>query len=527
MKKFLYILSCFMVIVFAGVFLAGCNLNGKSAYDIAVEHGFKGTEAEWLESLKGEDGQDASDTAYDIAIKNGFEGTEQEWLESLKGDPGDDGYNGKDGDDGEDGADLTVESLFLKAVEFGLYTNDAEGYSKFLSDYFSTSVEIDTEDVANKCLNHAVSIYCRDKSNSLSAGAGVFYNIDKTNNEAYIITNYHVVSCYDKTEKVYYVSDEIRVYLYGQESIWSSGTYVDYGENAIEAEYIGGSANYDLAVLKVTGESFEKIKNSSAKEVSFANSDNLKLGQTAVAIGNPGGDGTSVSSGIISTDSEEIVISIAGSSRQLRVLRMDTPVNPGNSGGGLFNGDCKLIGIVNAKKSDHIDANDDLVTYDNIAYALPANYVKNVVENIIYFYNLKYQEGAEDNSVGVHKYLIGLSVVIENPRNEYNAVTNTHYLSEDTKVTAVNEDSTALNIGFMVGDIIKSVKVTSIDELETTFEIKRRHHLLDNMLSLRLGDRVVYTVIRTDSETGETSEVNLAEFTVTLDGFAVYKNADA
>ncbi|MBQ9793106.1 MAG: serine protease [Clostridia bacterium] len=527
MKKFLYILSCFMVIVFAGVFLAGCNLNGKSAYDIAVEHGFKGTEAEWLASLKGEDGQDASESAYDIAVKNGFEGTEEEWLASLKGEPGDDGYNGQDGDDGEDGSDLTVNDLFLKAVEFGLYTNDAEGYSKFLSDYFSTSVDVDIEDVANKCLNQAVSIYCRDNAGALSAGAGVFYSIDKTNNEAYIITNYHVVSCYDKTEKVYYVSNEIRVYLYGQESIWSSGTYVDYGSNAIVAEYIGGSANYDLAVLKVTGEDFEKIRNSSAKEVIFANTDNLKLGQTAVAIGNPGGDGTAVSSGVISTDSEEIVLSIAGSSRQLRVLRMDTPVNPGNSGGGLFNGNCELIGIVNAKKSDYIDTDDDLVTYDNIAYALPANYVKNVVENVIYFYNLKYQEDAEDNSVGVHKYLIGLTITIENPRNEYIEATNTHYLSEDTVVVEVTEGGTAQNIGFMAGDKIKSVKVTSIDETETTYEIKRRHHLIDGMLSLRLGDRVVYTVIRTDAETGEESEVNLVEFTVTLGGYAEYKNADA
>ncbi|MBQ3214317.1 MAG: serine protease [Clostridia bacterium] len=524
MKKFLYVLSCFMVILFAGVFLAGCNLNGKSAYDIAVEHGFKGTELEWLESLKGDKGEDATESAYDIAVKNGFEGTEEEWLESLKGE---DGYNGQDGDDGEDGADLTVDDLFLKAVEFGLYTNDADGYAKFLSDYFSNSVEVDVEDVANKCLNHVVSIYSRDNAKSLSAGAGVFYSIDKTNNEAYIITNYHVVSCYDKTEKVYYASNEITVYLYGQESIWSSGTYVDYGENAIEAEYIGGSANYDLAVLKVSGESFDKIKNSSAKEVSFANTDNLKLGQTAVAIGNPNGSGVAVSSGVVSTDSEEILITIAGSSRQLRVLRIDTPVNPGNSGGGLFDGEGNLIGIVNAKKADHIDANGDLVTYDNIGYALPANNVKSVVENIIYFYKSKYQEGAEDNTVGVHKYIIGITISIENARNEYIEATNTHILSEDTVVVEVTEDSTAFYTGFMAGDKIKSMRVVSLNEEETIYNINRRHQLIDSSLNLRLGDRVFYTVERVDGETGLETEIELLEFTVSLDGFAVYKNADA
>ena len=56
--------------------------DGKSAYQIAVEHGFKGTEEEWLESLK-VNGDDAK-SAYQIAVDHGFGGTEEEWLESLK-----------------------------------------------------------------------------------------------------------------------------------------------------------------------------------------------------------------------------------------------------------------------------------------------------------------------------------------------------------------------------------------------------------------------------------------------------------
>lgn len=75
---------------------------GKSAYEIAVENGFEGTEQEWLESLKGKDGRDGEKgedgkSAYEIAVENGFEGTEQEWLESLKGQDGKDGADGKDG----------------------------------------------------------------------------------------------------------------------------------------------------------------------------------------------------------------------------------------------------------------------------------------------------------------------------------------------------------------------------------------------------------------------------------------------
>ena len=79
---------------------------GKSAYDIAKDNGFSGTEAEWLESLQGDPGADSTvpgpdgpdgKSAYDVAKDNGFPGSEAEWLESLKGDPGADGDDGADG----------------------------------------------------------------------------------------------------------------------------------------------------------------------------------------------------------------------------------------------------------------------------------------------------------------------------------------------------------------------------------------------------------------------------------------------
>ena len=85
--------------------------DGKSAFEVAVEHGFTGTETEWLESLKGSDGKDGIDatpgtdgkSAYEVAIANGFFGTEAEWLESLKGKDGVDGKDGEQGPPGNDG----------------------------------------------------------------------------------------------------------------------------------------------------------------------------------------------------------------------------------------------------------------------------------------------------------------------------------------------------------------------------------------------------------------------------------------
>ena len=87
--------------------------NGLSAYEIAVKNGFAGTEEQWLESLKGQDGQpgqNGSDgvgingqnglSAYEIAVNHGFSGSEEEWLESLKGQNGLDGLDGLYGKDG-------------------------------------------------------------------------------------------------------------------------------------------------------------------------------------------------------------------------------------------------------------------------------------------------------------------------------------------------------------------------------------------------------------------------------------------
>ncbi len=133
--------------------------DGKSAYQIAIENGFVGTETEWLESLKGIDGKDGingkdgadgepgkdgidgqngadgqdgvngSDgkSAYEIAVANGFTGTEAEWLESLKGIDGKDGADGLPGKDGEPGTNGTDgKSAYIIAVEHGFTGTETE-----------------------------------------------------------------------------------------------------------------------------------------------------------------------------------------------------------------------------------------------------------------------------------------------------------------------------------------------------------------------------------------------------------------
>ncbi len=175
------------------------------------------------------------------------------------------------------------------------------------------------------------------KTEEKAYGSGVIYNLDKDLGSAYIITNYHVV--YMKgSDTANDVSDEIYVYLYGQE----------YPEYAISAEFIGGSMNYDIAVLKVTNS--DVLRKSKAAAAEFADSNETSILDTAIAIGNPEALGISATVGAVNVDSEYITMTSLDETGyiSLRVLRIDTAVNGGNSGGGLYNAAGKIIGIVNA-----------------------------------------------------------------------------------------------------------------------------------------------------------------------------------
>ena len=105
----------------------GISITGPSAYDIAVTNGFQGTVQDFLDSLKGEDGDDGLPgvdgshglSAYELAVELGFEGDEATWILSLKGDKGDKGETGNDGEKGDAYKELT----------YSLYTHNHTGFS--------------------------------------------------------------------------------------------------------------------------------------------------------------------------------------------------------------------------------------------------------------------------------------------------------------------------------------------------------------------------------------------------------------
>ncbi len=341
-----------------------------------------------------------------------------------------------------------------------------------------------------KGLRSAVSIYCTfektsggssywnpnpSTSTDYTTGSGVIYKIYE-DGSAFIVTNHHVV--YDSSSNTDNgISNKIYIYLYGLEN----------EAFAIPATYVGGSANYDLAVLRVDNDETlkEAYESGAAAAVSVGNSDKIYPGQTTIAIGNPSTDelgGISVTSGIVSVDSEYITMtsSTGLSEVQFRVIRTDAPVNPGNSGGGMYNDSGELIGIVNAKI-----ASSDI---ENIGYALPSNVVRAIADNII---DYCYSKDCES----VMRGLLGITIKVSDYDTHYDI--NTGLLIRQEEITVYSVSAGGLGEAILqAGDIVKSIIID-----DNTIEVTRQHHLIDAMLDVRVGDTVSLLIVRVGVET--------------------------
>ena len=171
------------------------------------------------------------------------------------------------GEDGKDAKPITINDLYESWKE-SLSEGEDDSFNTFLKNYitiedssnlYNVSKSITSVVTINTVFNYKQSSFFGNVSETqkMSAGSGVIIDMseeDKNNGSCYIITNYHVV--YDSTSvDKNGISEDIRVYLYGMDGVTP---------NIIKAEYVGGSMNYDIAVLKVTGS--EILKNSIATQ---------------------------------------------------------------------------------------------------------------------------------------------------------------------------------------------------------------------------------------------------------------------
>lgn len=282
------------------------------------------------------------------------------------------------------------------------------------------------------------------KSQMISTGTGFIYK--KENNNAYIMTNHHVVNNCD-TFKV----------------ILSDKTELD-------ASLSGSEAYSDIAVLKVKPDKIKQI-------VNIGKSDKLKVGDTLFAVGSPEGKdyaGT-VTKGILSGKDRLVEVALNNSSSSdyyMKVLQTDASINPGNSGGPLCDIDGNVVGITNMKLVDS--------TVEGMGFAIP-------IEDALY-----YSEILEKGDKVKRPY-IGISMI--DVSNSYylweNRITIPNNIKNGVVVFEVSNNSPASKTDLKKGDII-----TKIDNKVISSVAEFRYILY----KYKPGDTIKITYIRNNKE---------------------------
>ena len=249
----------------------------------------------------------------------------------------------------------------------------------------------------------------------------------------YIVTNNHVI---DKASKIEVVLDDKRKY---------------------EAELVGADPNTDLAVLKVKADNLPFIK--------YGNSDDVKVGQWVLAVGNPFNLNSTVTAGIVSAKGRNIDILRRKDNMGIEsFIQTDAVVNPGNSGGALVNLNGDLIGI-NSAIASHTGS------FEGYAFAIPSSLASKVVDDL-----LKYKV-VQRALLGVQIQEVDAKLASEKKLNTLSGV----------YVQGLTSGSAAAQAGLKMGDIITQINGVAVNTSS---------QLQEQVARFRPGDRIKVSYTR-------------------------------
>ena len=322
-----------------------------------------------------------------------------------------------------------------------------------LSDYSDTSVG-----VAAKVLPSVVGIEVEYKVNSFflknsgsatAEGSGVIISED-----GYILTNNHVISS-SSSSSYYELGDatSIKVYLYNDETPYT-------------ATIIGKDEQSDLAVVKIEKDGL------TAAELGDSNS--IQVGEWCMAIGNPLGMKSSVTTGTISAVNREVT---EEDGQVLNVIQTCAAINSGNSGGALVNSQGQVIGINTMKASG--------TGIEGVGFAIPINTTKSIYSDLINYSKVKRAY------LGISGIDITDEIIKSNPKLN---------LVKGIYIKTIEDFSSAEKGGLQVADIIIKVDNKDVSSLQ---------ELKEYVQSKNIGDTIEITYIR-DSKT-KTSKITLQE----------------
>lgn len=282
---------------------------------------------------------------------------------------------------------------------------------------------------------------------SESAGSGII--IGMNDSELLILTNNHVV----------------------EGSTTLTVTFVN--EESVEATVKGGNSGQDIAVISIRLDELDDDTKSQIKIATLGDSDELKPGESVIAIGNALGYGQSVTTGVVSA-LERTIDGIDGV-----LIQTDAAINPGNSGGALLNAKGEVIGINTAKVSES--------SVEGMGYAIP---ITNATETIEALMNRVTKSVVEESKRGY----LGIQGV-----NVTEDTSDLYHMPVGIYIAEVLKDSAADKAGISKGSIITSIDGITVENMEE----------LQEEVSYCAIDQEVEVVLQVPEQNGEYSEVKV------------------
>lgn len=286
-----------------------------------------------------------------------------------------------------------------------------------------------------------------------SEGSGVIYKNE--NGYAYIVTNYHVIA----------KSQELEVLL-------ADGTRE-------KAELVGSDQWTDLAVIRIANTNVSTV-------AEFANSDDVEVGQIAIAIGSPLGSefATSVTQGIVSATNRAVATDVDGDGQEdwvVTAIQTDAAINPGNSGGALINSAGQVIGINSMKISKS--------SVEGMGFAIPSNEVVSIIKQL------------EENGK-ITRPALGISMV--NLTSVNTRVIQQMNLPADVKsgvvIAEVDSKGSAKAAGLQAYDVIVEMDGQKIEGIQNLRKVLYSH---------KVGDKMEVTYYRNGQK--QTTTISLTE----------------
>lgn len=332
-----------------------------------------------------------------------------------------------------------------------------------------TYVESDVSDVVEKVMPAMVSIvnnftetanvfgqqYTQEEA---ASGSGII--VGKTDDELLIVSNNHVVES----------ADTLTV------------TFIDGSE--AKAQVKGLDSDMDLAVIAVSLNDLSDDTKNAITVATLGSSDDLKLGEPVIAIGNALGYGQSVTNGIVSALNREITLENGSTGLENgstgTFIQTNAAINPGNSGGALLNMNGEVIGI----NSNKIGG----TAVEGMGYAIPITSASPIIADLM---ERQTRTKVAEDEVGY----IGIS-----PQEVTSQISQMYNMPEGIYVVSVEEGSAAANAGIMKGDIITKFdgsSISSYSDLQKTLQY------------YAVGDSATITVQRPQNGEYVSIELNL------------------